>query len=155
MLAAGCWLRPWAGPDEPGGAGNNGAQVAELQEITEGRPYRALRVGYQRAAALFSEASGGATLHQLRHSAPGRGHPPAARRRRPPTARRALMVEFDSGSSTRSARRPSAIRDSATPAVFHERTARTISGAFEQGWRYRSCQMSRGDCLGEVTHLAN
>ena len=52
-------------------------------------------------------------------------------------------------------RRPSAIRDSATPAVFHERTARTILGAVEQGWRYRSCQMNRGDCLSEVTHLAN
>jgi len=40
-------------------------------------------------------------------------------------------------------------------AEFHERTARTISGAFKRGWRYRSCQMNRGDCLGEVTHLAN
>ena len=27
------------------------------------------RLSYQQAAALFSEASGGATLHQLRHSA--------------------------------------------------------------------------------------
>jgi hypothetical protein len=30
------------------------------------------RLSYQQAAALFSKASGGATLHQLRHSAPTR-----------------------------------------------------------------------------------
>ena len=32
-------------------------------------PYGRARLSYQQAAALFSEASGGATLHQLRHSA--------------------------------------------------------------------------------------
>ena len=57
------WLIRLADRGDPDGAEQLLLPAADLD--LSGRA----RLSYQQAAALFSEASGGATLHQLRHSA--------------------------------------------------------------------------------------